>query len=149
MNSGDYESNILPLPEITGSILGVGIDLVENARVERMLDKFGERLLTRCFTPAEGKLCREAPDFIEAIAVRWAAKEACFKGINGRRGMNLGWREFEILLDNELVPYVKLGPFASGHAKKQGIDKVFISLTHERKWSAAIAISTSVPVAGK
>ena len=76
-------------------IVGVGIDIVEIARVERALERRGERLRERVFTPRERADCerrtRSAPHF----ALRFAAKEAGMKAIGTGWRLGVGWRDFE------------------------------------------------------
>ncbi len=81
-------------------------------------------------------------DPIPFLAVRLAAKEACFKAIGGRRGMGLGWREFEVIFDDEGIPAIRLVGPARDRADLLGIDRIWLSLTHEDEWSAAVVIMT-------
>ena len=71
----------------------VGVDIIETARIKRVLDKFGDRFLRRVYTEWERGYCRRN---VLHLAGRWAAKEAVSKvlglGVHG-----VGWREIEIL----------------------------------------------------
>jgi holo-[acyl-carrier protein] synthase len=79
-------------------IVGSGIDVIEIARIERVLARAGARFLRRVFTPQEIAACeswrRPAPHF----AVRFAAKEAVMKAIG------TGWAEGVRWLDIETIP---------------------------------------------
>jgi len=123
-------------------ILGVGIDVVARDRVERMLSGHGDRFLTRCFTAEEAEYCMSRRDPIPDLSVRLAAKEAGFKAIGARRGMGIGWREFEVVLDEEWVPWLKLHEKAKGRGDVLGVSKCWLSLTHEDTVSIAIVILT-------
>jgi holo-[acyl-carrier protein] synthase len=59
-------------------ILKTGIDLIEIPRIQAALDRHGDRFLERVFTPAEIAECRGRA---EALAVRFAAKEAAVKAL--------------------------------------------------------------------
>ena len=47
------EPLVRTIPDVTGHIIGLGIDIVECQRVQRMLESFGDRFLDRCFNPDE------------------------------------------------------------------------------------------------
>ena len=70
-----------------------GVDLIEIARFESVLERHGERFLRRCFTEREVDYCRGRT---AELAVRFAGKEATMKALGtGVRGIS--WREIEIL----------------------------------------------------
>jgi len=130
------------LPESVGRILGLGIDIVASERVRRMKAVHGSRFLARCFTDSEAEYCMSRKDPIPDLAVRLAAKEACFKAIGGRRGMGLGWRGFEVVLDSQGVPEMSLRDAAQARGEMLGVSRIWMSLTHEDDWSGAVVIMT-------
>jgi holo-[acyl-carrier protein] synthase len=134
--------NIPMHPETESRIIGLGIDIVASERVRRMLESRGQRFLSRCFTPSEVEFCLARPDPVPDLAVRLASKEACFKAIGGRRGMGLGWREFEVVMDSGIIPSIKLNGRAKERGKALGVEKTWLSLTHESEWSVAVVIMT-------
>ncbi|PJF24519.1 MAG: holo-[acyl-carrier-protein] synthase, partial [Phototrophicales bacterium] len=73
-------------------MLRCGIDMIEIARVQAGIDRFGERWLNRFFTPAERADCEDQP---HRLAARLAAKEAVAKAFGTGIG-DIGWREIEI-----------------------------------------------------
>ncbi len=81
-----------PVPELGPGKLKIGLDLVEVARVERLIDRWGERFLERLFTPAELDYARARRRPGEHLAARLAAKEALIKAW----GRPLRWREIEV-----------------------------------------------------
>jgi holo-[acyl-carrier protein] synthase len=62
-------------------IIGIGSDITDIRRIERTLKKFGQRFITRCFTPVEQKKAISRADPIPTYAKRFAAKEACVKAL--------------------------------------------------------------------
>jgi holo-[acyl-carrier protein] synthase len=144
--TGDFEmSRDISMPDVTGipaRIIGVGIDIVASERVGRMLKFHGDRFLDRCFTGDESRFSMSQRDSVQNLAVRLAAKEACFKAIGGRRGMGLGWREFEVYFDDENIPAIRLNGPAKDRAERIGVGHIWLSLTHEDEWSAAVVIMT-------
>ncbi|MBK8092430.1 MAG: holo-ACP synthase [Verrucomicrobiaceae bacterium] len=84
-------------------ITGIGIDLVEVARIRSMLERHGERFKERTFTPAEAAYCERCADAAMHFAARFAAKEAAAKalgtGLWSAAGVN--WTDIEVLRDEE------------------------------------------------
>ena len=122
------------------SILGHGIDLVECARIAKVLENHGQRFLRRVLTPAERERASEYKHPIPFIAGRWAAKEAILKMIGtGWRG-RIAWTDMEILPDPSGRPVVTLTGETARHAERIGIRRVLISITHTRNHAAASAL---------
>jgi holo-[acyl-carrier protein] synthase len=78
-------------------ILGIGSDLVDIRRVERVIDRHGERFLNRVFTETERKRAERRAGRSETYAKRFAAKEACAKALGtGMRG-GVFWRDMGVV----------------------------------------------------
>ena len=122
------------------AIIGHGIDLVECARIARIMDRHGDRFLARVLTKAERARAAEFTNPVQFIAGRWAAKEAIMKMIGtGWRGQ-IAWTDMEILPDDLGKPVVKLTGETARLAEQLGITKVLLSITHTRDHAAASAI---------
>ena len=65
-------------------IIGTGVDIAETSRIERGLERHGERFTQRIFTPAEIAYCESCKNRAERYAARFAAKEAAFKASGNR-----------------------------------------------------------------
>ena len=78
-------------------IIGVGSDLIDIRRVERTLERFGERFIERCFTDIERAKSEGRANRAASYAKRYAAKEACSKalGTGFRRGVY--WRDMGVV----------------------------------------------------
>jgi len=113
-----------------------GIDIIEIARIQRAMNRWGKRFLQRVYTEPELRLCREKPS---CLAVRFAGKEAVMKTLGtGVRGV--GWREIEILAKPSGQPTVHLHGKAQNRAQRLGLDKLAISLSHSREYAVAMVI---------
>jgi holo-[acyl-carrier protein] synthase len=78
-------------------ILGIGSDLVDVRRIERTLERHGERFLSRVFTSAERTVAERRARKYETYARRFAAKEACAKALGtGLRG-GVFWRDMGVV----------------------------------------------------
>ena len=82
-------------------IIGIGADLADINRIEKTLERFGDRFIQRCFTETEqAKAARreKARDaWAGTFAKRWAAKEACSKALGTGLRMGVAWREMGVV----------------------------------------------------
>lgn len=114
----------------------VGIDVIEIARVRRVLERHADRFLERIYTPLEIAYCRGR---ISELAARFAAKEAVMKALGtGVRGVS--WRDIEILPNPRGKPLVILHRTASVRARAIGLHQLDISLSHTRAYAVASVV---------
>ena len=106
-------------------IVGLGIDIVEVARIEKAMQN--RRFLERILTPMEREFCITPM----RVAGRWAAKEAVAKAV----GIKLSWQEVEIL-PNELGAPIAQIRSPEYNPKRLRLN---VSITHERGYAAAVA----------
>jgi len=121
-------------------ILGVGIDVVSVTRVARALARYGERFEVRVFTDAERRDCTERVDRDQALAARFAAKEACLKalGTGWRDGFAL--RQVEVVHGEAGAPTLRLSGRTAEHAQALGVRRLHVSLTHHEDVAAAAVV---------
>ena len=128
-------------------MLYTGIDLIEIARIERAITRWGERFLRHVYTPAELATHRERP---ASLAARWAAKEAVAKllgvglrglGGAGRTNDALAWTEIEVLSDPQGRPALTLHGRAAARARALGLGPIALSLAHTREHAIASAVA--------
>ena len=89
-------------------ILGVGTDIVDERRIRRSLERFGERFLNRIFTDTERSMARGRGVQTLYLAKRFAAKEAIYKALSGAGVAGMGWKEAEITNAETGAPQVRL-----------------------------------------
>ena len=122
-------------------IIAVGIDMVEIARVERLLDAKGEHALRKLFTEAERAYATSRPRPAVHLAARVAAKEAAYKALRGTTAARaIGWRELEVTLGEDGSPSLRLHGGAARRAVELGVTRIHLSLTHTAGSAAAVAI---------
>ena len=122
-------------------IAGMGIDLVDIARVERMLDDKGGRVLERLFTADEVAYAMARVRPAMHLSARLAAKEAAFKALAGSDDARLiGWREVEVIARDGHSPTIILTGRADARARELGIQFLWLSLTHTDTVAAATVI---------
>eukprot|EP01035_Chromulina_nebulosa_P061613 gene61613-84267_t len=74
-------------------IIGIGSDLIDIRRVEKTLERFGERFVLRCFTEIERRKSDGRKNRAASYAKRFAAKEACSKALGTGLSMGVAWRQ--------------------------------------------------------
>ncbi len=122
-------------PRVPPGTAELGLDIIRVDRIREALARFGDRFVGRVLTPAEARYVRGRP---ETFAGRWAAKEAVSKVLGlGVRG--IGWRDIEIERLPTGQPAVRLHGRAAARADQLGIERVAVSITHEREYALAIA----------
>jgi len=115
----------------------IGIDIIEIARIQRAVNRWGESFLHRVYTEPELRLCRKKPS---SLAARFAGKEAVMKALGtGTKGIS--WKEIEILAEPSGKPVVYLRGKAQGKADDLSLDKLAISLSHSKEYAIAFAVS--------
>jgi holo-[acyl-carrier protein] synthase len=113
-------------------IKGIGIDIIEIARVRQAVRRYGDAFLGRIFTPDELNYCRRQKAFkYPELAVRFAAKEAYAKavgtGIVPSKG--LGWKDIAVASLPGGQPCLLI--------RKKRNAKVRVSLSHSRAYAVA------------
>lgn len=121
--------------------LGVGIDVVDVARVGRLLERKGRRALERLLTDAERAYCLAQPEPARHVAARLAAKEAAFKAFHsgGARRM-IGWQEIEVKREPHGEPTLVLFGRAQLCAVELRLARALVSLSHSHTQAVAIVL---------
>jgi holo-[acyl-carrier protein] synthase len=127
-------------PPQAAAVLGVGIDLVETARVRRLLARHGDSFLRRVFTPEERAYCMARAEPWVSLAARFAAKEAVAKAFGTGIGGELDWTSIGIVNDARGAPSVVLDAKGAALLRARGAAIVRISLTHTRAHAQAFAL---------
>lgn len=125
---------------MTSNILGLGHDLIEIARIQNVLERFGSSFLERIFTTHEQQYCLARKTSIQSLAARFAAKEAVAKALGCGIGAKLGWHDVEITSDDSGKPLCTLSPKV---LKIFGPVQVHITLTHTHIYASAVALAMS------
>lgn len=120
-------------------IRGLGIDLVLIHRIERLIQRFGDRFTRRIFSPQERAHCARHGKPAKHYAARFAAKEAMLKAMGVPRGLR--WHELEVISGPSGAPRIQLDGAAARAAAALGITSLHLSLTHEGDTAAAVVIA--------
>lgn len=113
------------------SIHAHGIDLVDVARIERMLADHGDRFLERVFTAHERGDCDSTPARrAERLAARFAVKEAALKALGTGWRSGIAWTDVETRLQPSGAPMLTLHGRAREIAAEQGLVRWMVSISH-------------------
>ena len=130
------------------SVIGIGIDLVECARIQRSIDRFGDRFLHRVFTDGEIEYSMSMKFPARHLAARFAAKEAVSKAFGTGIGKTMSWRNIDIRKRPTGEPFLIFSGPAQELAAKRGVTSALITLSHTEHHAMASVVlegATSQP----
>jgi holo-[acyl-carrier protein] synthase len=129
-------------------IIGIGNDIIDIRRIEKTLDRFGDRFVQRCFTEIEQKKSDRRRLRAASYAKRFAAKEACSKalGTGFRRGTY--WRDMGVVNLPSGKPTMALTGGAAEHLARmipEGfVPKIDLTITDDFPTAQAIVIISAI-----
>ena len=126
-------------------IVGHGVDIVEVARIQTMIDEHEERFLERCFTPGERAYAEARKRSAEHFAGRFAAKEAVLKALGTGWRDGIAWTDVEVVVLPSGQPEVRLHGMAQETAMKRGVRAWSLSISHTEVHAVASAIASGDP----
>jgi holo-[acyl-carrier protein] synthase len=121
-------------------IVGIGTDLMEIARIQQSIARFGDRFLHRVYTPREIQYCSQKKNAAESFAARFAAKEAGAKALGTGISHGISWLELEVTREPTGKPSLQLSGRAADRARSQGVTNITLSLTHSRNTALAVVV---------
>ena len=126
----------------------LGLDLTEVDRIAGVLERHGERFLSRIFRDGEIRRARRHPRaFAEHVAGRFAAKEAAMKALGlGWRG--LAFRDIEVGRDPQGKPLIAFHGKALERSRALEVLSAEVSITHGRDIAAAVVALLTRPSPG-
>jgi len=130
-------------------IIGIGSDLVDVRRIQRTLERHGERFVTRIFTPLERATAERRARRSETYARRFAAKEACAKALGTGLRAGVFWRDMGVVNLPSGRPTMKLTGGAL--TRLQAITpagceaRIDVTISDEGPIAQAFVVITAVP----
>ena len=122
-------------------IVGLGIDAVEIERVEKMLDQWHDRVLSRLLTPDEVAYLTGKARPAQHVAVRIAAKEAAYKALSGSEfARGISWQDIEVFSRADGSPELRLHGRAASRFQELQAAAVHVSLSHSHATAVAVVI---------
>jgi len=123
------------------TIYGIGIDLVHIARIEQMIQRWGNRFLQRTFTPQEIAYCSAKTSPAQHYSGRFAAKEAVFKALGTGWSQGIGWHDIEVCTDARTgQPSVRLSEKCLAVLGHPAAYRVLLTISHDKEYAIAQAV---------
>jgi len=133
-------------------ILGIGSDLVDISRIERVLGRHGERFVSRIFTATERARAERRADRVATYAKRFAAKEACAKALGTGLRAGVFWRDMGVVNLPSGRPTMRLTGGALRRLEAITPDgceaRIDLTITDEGPMAQAFVIISAVPRQG-
>lgn len=130
-------------------IIGIGSDLCDIRRIERSLERFGERFTHRIFTEGERAKCDRRAARAPSYARRFAAKEACAKALGTGLSHGVFWRDMEVVNLATGAPTLRLTGGAEARLRAMmpaGHEtRIHVTLTDDPPLAQAFVIVEAVP----
>ena len=132
-------------------ILGIGTDLANIERIQRTLERFGDRFRNRVFTEVERAKAERRKDVAGTYAKRWAAKEACSKALGTGLRMGISWRDMAVSNLATGQPVMEVTGWAAERlaamtpAGHEAI--IHVTLTDDHPWAQAFVVIEARPLA--
>jgi holo-[acyl-carrier protein] synthase len=127
-------------------IVGLGVDACDVARIRKALEApSGARFRARVFTADEQAACEGAGRRVrwESYAARFAAKEAAMKALGTGWSGGVTFLDVEVVRDAEGPPALRLHGEAAAVARRRGVARWHLSLTHTDDLAVAVAVAES------
>jgi holo-[acyl-carrier protein] synthase len=120
--------------------LGLGIDIIELARVRSLYERHPDRFLDRVYTPVERQRAQALKDPTPFLAGRFAAKEAVLKVLGTGLTGGISWQHIHVVREPSGAPRVFLSDRAFARAASIGLGLILVSISHGREHAVAQAL---------
>lgn len=130
-------------------IIGIGNDLIDIQRIEKTLERFGDRFINRLYTDIEQKKSERRMQRAASYAKRFAAKEACSKALGTGLRQGVFWRDMGVINMPSGKPTMLLTNGALARLEKitpEGMQaQIDLTITDDFPLAQAIVIISAVP----
>ena len=123
----------------TGGVIGIGVDIIEIDRVERAIERGGDRFVRRVFSEEEIRYSRSRRRPASHFAARFAAKECVIKALRVPPGLGWLWREIEVTRGAG-PPSVRLTGRALDRAASLGVAGFHLSMSHSTTHAVSVVV---------
>ena len=121
-------------------IIGIGVDIVETARIEQSVARHGDRFLDRLFTQEERRYCDGMSVPARCYAARFAAKEAVLKALKTGWTGGVAWQDVEIVSLETGAPVLVFRGRVRRLYEQTGAAAAHLSISHTSEHAIAQVI---------
>jgi holo-[acyl-carrier protein] synthase len=129
-------------------IIGIGSDIIDIRRIERSVERFGQRFLKRVFTEGERAKAESRRRRIDTYAKRFAAKEACAKALGTGIYRGVTWQQMEVVNLKGGKPTLRLSGAAAARLAELTpstlTPHIHVTLTDDHPWAQAFVVIEAV-----
>jgi holo-[acyl-carrier protein] synthase len=122
------------------TVVAIGNDLVEVARVREVQERHPERFLRKVFTAEERRYSLARFNPAMHLAARFAVKEAVMKVLGTGRAVGVAWKDIGVIRTGGQRPYVILEGRARERALRMGIERIHVTISHTDHHALATAV---------
>ncbi|MBX9625233.1 MAG: holo-ACP synthase [Gemmataceae bacterium] len=121
-------------------LVGIGTQVIECARVRRLIDRHGEAFLGQVYTARELRYCNGRRHTTEHFTAVWAAKEAVFRSLGTTWRPGVAWTDVEVVAEAG-GQRVEVGGATAERMRARGVGAVLLTTAHCRAFATATAIA--------
>ncbi len=122
------------------SIFGIGTDLVNVNRVQRLYNKYGQKFVDKILLPEEKELLQSHANPVKFLANRFAGKEAASKALGTGFSQRVNWKDIGVTKHRSGQPKLIFSKKMNALIAEKGILSAHISLTDDHPWAAAFVV---------
>jgi len=130
-------------------IIGIGSDFIDIRRIEKMVDRYGDRFIQRLYTDVEQKKAQKRANPIPTYAKRFAAKEACSKALGTGIRQGVFFRDMGVVNLPSGQPTMELTHGALERLKfitpPGTTTRIHLTITDEAHWAQAFVVIEVIP----
>ena len=122
------------------SIFGIGTDLVNINRIQRLYNKYGQKFVDKILLPEEKKLLQSHTNPVKFLANRFAGKEAATKALGTGFSQSVNWKDIGVTKQPSGQPKLIFSKKIKAFIAEKEILSAHISLTDDHPWAAAFVV---------
>ena len=127
-------------------IIGIGIDITDIRRIKKILNQYGKKFQSRCFSKKEIINSNKALNKASYYAKKYAAKEACAKALGTGFSQGIFWKD--IVIDNDILGKPKIKLFNEAKKRLDSLStkpyRIQVSLSDEKQYAIANVIISEI-----
>lgn len=121
-------------------ISGIGVDLVDTQRIQRLLDDYGDRFVSRVLNSEERKYYERSSRRVQFLANRFAAKEAISKALGTGLRYPVTLHSIGIISTAIGRPEFSFSEALRSYLESRGVTGAHLSITHEKGLVCAVVV---------